>query len=234
VIDNDSTPPATQPLLSPTLDVVFKLLFARRPALLAGLLNPLLSHYGYAEAVEITVLNPEVSRETVNDKQIFLDIRALDDRGRQFDVEMQIQSETSYRERVLYYLTRLHAGQLGPGDGYSRLRPSLGVHFLNFTSFDDPERWLHRFEPRERSDPAERLTEQFALWFVELPKARRQLLARLAGVRPGQLLDWRIAFFNNPKAVMSTERQVSEIIREAVSELRALSAGACPATGRRP
>lgn len=52
----------TPPLLSPTLDVVFKCLFASEPVLLAELVNAVLLADGYAPVATL------VDRETVTQK----------------------------------------------------------------------------------------------------------------------------------------------------------------------
>ncbi|EMJ91627.1 PD-(D/E)XK nuclease family transposase domain protein, partial [Leptospira alstonii serovar Sichuan str. 79601] len=53
---------------------------------------------------EITILNPELSGELPNDKRSYLDIRAKDETGRNFHVEIQVAHENSFVKRSLYYL----------------------------------------------------------------------------------------------------------------------------------
>lgn len=81
---------------------------------------------------------------------------------------MQTQPRPAQRERVLYYWSRLYAGQLARGDGYGDLRPCAVVLILGFEALDSA-RFHSIFEVRERHDHA-LFSDQLALHVVELPK----------------------------------------------------------------
>ena len=68
--------------LNPRLDVVFKLLLApkRNRGILIALLNDVLQPKQPIASVE--VMNPEIKKETVNDRGIFLDIPLSESRRR--------------------------------------------------------------------------------------------------------------------------------------------------------
>ena len=159
-------------LLPPKLDVVFKCLFASEPILLVDLINAVLQTDGYPPAVHLQVLNPDIDRDTITAKQIILDIRAVDASGRQFNIEIQLQGRIAYIQRAIFYLSRLHSAQLSPGQGYDQIQPTLGIHLLDFVIDSDTATWHHCFEWRERQRPQWRLSDQQALWLIELPKAR--------------------------------------------------------------
>lgn len=152
-----------KPLLSPTLDLVFKRLLVSNLDLLLDLLNQVLSGYGYHLLTRIEVRNPEISPELVHAKLIVLDIHAEDDRGRDFDIEMQSQSHAAYPNRSAYYLAKLYAQQLEQGASYADLQGALGVHFLDFKLFPKEPEGQFCFEWRAREDPDLRLNDQLAL-----------------------------------------------------------------------
>src|ERR1700757_3088534 len=70
----------------------------------------------------LKMLNPFNPKEALDDKLSILDIKARDQSGRQFNVEMQILSSRYYEKRILYYWAKLHQQQLHEGENYLVLR----------------------------------------------------------------------------------------------------------------
>lgn len=61
--------------------------------------------------VGVDILNPFNDRETATDKLSILDIKARDQDGVQFNVEMQMLL-LAFTSRIAFYLSRLHSSQL--------------------------------------------------------------------------------------------------------------------------
>jgi predicted transposase/invertase (TIGR01784 family) len=162
-----------KPLLTPKLDLVFKLLLTGDPAILLDLVNTVLASPEHLHIQSLEVKNPTILPEELDKKFIILDILAVDDRHRRYDIEMQVQSYGRYPERTLYYLSKLYAGQLDAGEDYTLLHPVIGIHFLDYEQFPTETAWQWSFELRDRRDPAVRLTDHFLLHLVELPKFER-------------------------------------------------------------
>jgi predicted transposase/invertase (TIGR01784 family) len=102
-------------LLTPKLDIVFKLLFTRDTDILLDLVNCVLAYPEQVHIHELDVKNPTVLPEELTEKFIILDILAIDEARRQYDIEMQVQRYSVYPERALYYLCRLYGNQLNSG-----------------------------------------------------------------------------------------------------------------------
>lgn len=122
-------------VLDPTLDVVFKLLFTAEPggtevliALLEAVLEP------STPIVGVEIIDPAIPRELVDDKRVVLDLLVLFADGTKVDIEMQARDHLGFRERVLFYASRVFTRQLGAGDAYDGLRPVISVVLL---AFDD-------------------------------------------------------------------------------------------------
>src|SRR6266571_131784 len=100
--------------IDPTVDYAFKYVFGREATvpilidLLDGVLDPPPGH----RIRDLELLNPFNAKEALDDKLSILDIKARDQSGRQFNVEMQILSTRSYKKRILYYRAKLHQQQL--------------------------------------------------------------------------------------------------------------------------
>jgi predicted transposase/invertase (TIGR01784 family) len=118
--------------LDPTLDVVFKMLFATPGSkdclisLLSAVLRPVVP------ISDIEILNPDIPKQDLHDKGIILDIlvRLVD--GSQIDVEMQARRRAAFPKRVLFYWARRYSSQIGPGAGYEELRPVIMVVFTSY------------------------------------------------------------------------------------------------------
>src|ERR1700758_4619819 len=88
---------------------------------------------------EIELLNPFNPKEALDDKLSILDIKARDQSGRQFNVEMQLLAFRYYEKRIVYY-----AGQLHQGEDYVRLQPTISISFLDHVLFPHvPDYHLH-------------------------------------------------------------------------------------------
>src|SRR5437899_12686107 len=128
------------PGIDPKVDYAFKRLFGRPPnlALPIHLVNAVLqarSHERLLRVVELELLNPFNDKDYLDDKLSILDIKARDQSGRQFNIEMQLLANPYFRQRVPYYWARLHQSQLQEGQDYSALRPTLSICFVNTPLF---------------------------------------------------------------------------------------------------
>ena len=155
-------------LLSPTLDVVFKLLFIREDSkdLLISLINSVLQ--SPVPVRDITIKNPELPQNRPGDKGIFMDILAELDNGQFVDVEMQMLKKPALPERALFYWSRICNEQLQKGQGYDKLRPATVILFLDFNLFDDtPCHSIYRVLEEKTHRPFSNL---LAIHTVEFPK----------------------------------------------------------------
>lgn len=134
-------------LLDPKLDVVFKLLFTREEQLLRAMLEAILGE----PIVSLRVLNPELPGNLSGDKGIVLDIRVELASGKRVDVEMQSRLHAALAERFLYYGARDYADQLGHGDNYELLTPTVVIVWSVERLFPGLEEFHSVFELRERA-----------------------------------------------------------------------------------
>jgi predicted transposase/invertase (TIGR01784 family) len=155
-------------LLDPTLDVIFKSLFANanNRDILVALLTDVLKPKVPIGTVE--VLNPEIPKDLPADKGIVLDIHVRLTDGRYIDVEMQSEIHKGLAKRFLYYWARLHAMQLTVGDRYEKLCPTVSVIILR-ESLLPIARAHSKFRVLETETGYE-LTDGLDMHFVELSK----------------------------------------------------------------
>ncbi len=208
-------------LLNPKNDLVFKLLFSTDEEILADLINCVLAFPEHHRITSAMVKNPVVSPEEAAKKFIILDIHAIDETGREFDIEMQVRKYAAYPRRAAYYLCRLYAGQLNAGDEYGELKPAVGIHFLDFELFPESPDFHYRFMFRDEQKPEIVLTNDLALHIIELPVFERKM--RENAKTP--LREW-LRFFNHADEEGETMKQnaANPMIRKAVGVLEGLSA----------
>ena len=157
--------------IDPKVDYAFKRVFGREENrnVLLHLLNALLEDSLPQKIREVELLNPFSDRDAENDKLSVLDIKARDEAGREYLIEMQLFTHASFPERLLYYGAKHYSQQISEGEKYSRLRPVIVICFVNATLFPKMPGYHSRFE---LIDPKHggRFTDQFMIHVVELPK----------------------------------------------------------------
>ncbi len=161
-------------LLTPKLDYVFKKLFTADMEILIDLLNTVLELPERRQITSVTIKNPQILPEQITEKYIILDILAIDNRQRHYDIEMQSQKFDAYPQRMFYYLSRTYADQLVAGEAYDELLPVFGIHFLDYDMFPRRKAFCFHFELRDVRYPKLRLTDHFGLYLFELPKVDKQ------------------------------------------------------------
>ena len=180
-------------LLTPKLDLVFKLLFTRDTEILLDLVNTVLEFPEHLHIQSLKVKNPFILPEEITEKVIILDIQAIDEKGSQYDVEMQVRNYAFYPERTLYYLSSMYASQLDSGEQYASLKPVIGIHFLDYEQFPEYQDFHFCFELCDVRYPELRFTEDLSLYIFELPKFEKKQCTEQWGEK---LFEW-LHFFNH-------------------------------------
>jgi predicted transposase/invertase (TIGR01784 family) len=210
----------TYKLLDIKNDAVFKFFFSRpsnRP-LLISFLETMLEPQSPIDSVEI--LNPALDAEMVGDKMSILDLLIRLKNGLKIDVEMQMAGTDGYRQRILYYWSKLHQSQLQTGDTYVKLMPTYSVSVLNYKEFEDNGDDIHSiFELRERQNGS-LYSPDLQLHFLELPKYKQWKKKMLSNsnqaiLQKYKLLDYWSRFF---RASSSTEKELEEIMKEPIMD----------------
>ncbi len=160
--------------IDPKVDYAFKRVFGdqRNADILIHLINAILQRQD--PVVSVDILNPFNDKDFSEDKLTVLDIKARDQVGNLFNVEMQLLLPQHFRSRVLYYWAALYRQQLQEGESYSRLRPTISICLINHKLFREVDDYCLDF----RLVNQEHLlcfSEHLQLYVLELPKFQRQL-----------------------------------------------------------
>lgn len=151
------------------LDIIFKKLFTDEgnQHLLQAYLSDTLG-IPYDSIENLVVLNSEIMPDSITEKYSRMDIR-MKANGRLINVEMQIKDEGDYKDRSLYYLSKLYSNQLKSGDGYGKLNQCISINVLNFILFDEWTDFHSSFRMREDKRNSV-LTDNFIAHYFELKK----------------------------------------------------------------
>jgi predicted transposase/invertase (TIGR01784 family) len=98
--------------INPKIDLVFKKLFGseENKDILLSLINAVLPETQQISTLEIK--NPYNVSDYAEGKLSILDIKAEDENGNLYDIEMQIKGTTFYGKRTLYYWAKVFGSQL--------------------------------------------------------------------------------------------------------------------------
>lgn len=150
------------------LDIIFKAMFGRKENenLLADFLSRLLE-IPRASIQHIIMDNVELMPDNYADKFSRVDLKMQVDE-RLVNVEMQISNESDFRERTLYYWSKIYSSELKSGETYGKLRETICINIVNFNLFDCKEFHSH-FQILEKTRH-EILTNKLGIHFFELKK----------------------------------------------------------------
>jgi predicted transposase/invertase (TIGR01784 family) len=115
-------------------DIAFRKIFGnqKKSIVLISFLNAVLELEGQNRISKITILNPYLLPRIAGEKSSIIDVRATDQRGRQFIVEMQVADKKGFEKRVQFYTSRDYSMQIEKGEDYPKLKPTYFVGILNF------------------------------------------------------------------------------------------------------
>ena len=187
--------------VNPKIDLVFKKLFGseENKDILMSLINAILPYH--QQIAKLSLKNPYNVSDYAEGKLSILDIKAEDEKGIRYDIEMQIKGTGFYGKRTLYYWAKMFGSQLdytpeeqeeqAKGAGYPDLKKCIVISLMDFNFFDDAK--YHRFFTLKdgQTNEIHKDLDYLDLYFIELKKSKKQ-------IQPAQtILERWISFLNN-------------------------------------
>ncbi len=156
--------------LDPKSDLVFKKIFGQHPDLLKDFLNAILPLPEGCVIESLTYLPTENVPEVAFSKYSIVDVRCVDNHGRHFIVEMQIQWINDFIKRMLFNTASTYVRQLKKGEMYQQLSPVYGVALIDDV-FTSEQEWFHHYQMTNAHDKTKNL-DDIQLVLIELPKLK--------------------------------------------------------------
>jgi predicted transposase/invertase (TIGR01784 family) len=150
------------------IDFAFRKIYGKpgNEICLISLLNAVLRFVDPVVSVEY--LNPFGIKDFETDKLVCVDVKATDQRGRVFIVEIQIVVQSSFAKRAVFYACEAYTDQLRAGQGYGDLKATYSICLLMRNLWDD-EQLHHQFRLVDR-ESGRVLEESIEIHTVELAK----------------------------------------------------------------
>ena len=117
-----------------TNDIAFRKIFGNenKKISLISFLNAVLAFPEGKKVVDVTIVNPYQLPKLSGGKSTIVDVKAKDEKGNNFIVEMQVAEVKDFDSRVLYYASQSYTDQIERGDEYNKLNPTFFIGILNF------------------------------------------------------------------------------------------------------
>jgi predicted transposase/invertase (TIGR01784 family) len=204
--------------ISPKVDYAFKHLFGRestRPILI-NLIDSVLNPRPGQEIQNVELLNPFNPKEALDDKLSILDVKARDQSGRQFNVEMQMLAFPYYEKRILYYWAKFYQQHIHEGQDYLDLKATISISFLDHLLFPRVPDYHLRFRLLEESHHFP-FAADIEFHVLELPKFTKSADELVSG------LDIWLYFFCHAEKMdidaLPAALQQHPLVRRALEEL---------------
>ena len=159
------------------LDLTFKKAFnpdTQNKVCLIELLNALLEGEIDEPIEDVQSRDKEHNDGSNENRTTIFDLHCVDSKNRKFIIEVQIAKQENIVNRAIYYAAQTVVSQGDRGRGYKYgLDPVITVVFMEFSVFDEQDKYLRKAMLREKDGT--RISRTLNFVFVELPKFRKKL-----------------------------------------------------------
>jgi predicted transposase/invertase (TIGR01784 family) len=154
--------------VDPKTDIAFKKIFGNdaHKSILIEFLNEILELD--APIVSVTINNAYQVPRLKGLKETTLDVKATDKLKREFIVEMQVEKESAFVKRAVYYSAKSYSQQLKKAQKYHLLKPVIFLGILNFSIFEHDDVISRHLILNKKTQQHDLKDLEFN--FIELPK----------------------------------------------------------------
>lgn len=156
-------------------DIAFRKIFGNenRKEALISFLNAILDFHGDQRITQVIILNPYQLPKLKGGKVTIIDVKATDQVGRTYIVEMQVGDIDGFEKRVLFYSSKSYSDQIKRADFYRKLRPVIFIGILDFEHTEN-KKYISRSQVRD-IETGEQTIKDMEFTFIELPKFKLEL-----------------------------------------------------------
>ena len=124
-----------------TNDVAFRKIFGNenKKASLISFLNSVIELPDGNIIADVRIMNPYQLPKLNSGKTTIVDIKATDENGNTFIVEMQVAEIANFDKRILYYTSQSYVDQIEKGDNYQKLSPAYFIGIMEFNISKNPK-----------------------------------------------------------------------------------------------
>lgn len=151
-------------------DIAFRKIFGNenRKEVLISFLNAVLLLGDDKKIVSVDILTPYQLPALKGGKVTIVDVKAKDQSGKNYIVEMQVAEVDDFDKRVLYYASKSYSSQIDRGDLYEKLNPIFFIGILDFEVTQNKD-YISRHKVID-IEIGENFIKDIEFNFIELPK----------------------------------------------------------------
>ena len=160
---------------NPKIDFAFKKLFGseQNKDLLISLINSIISEDEKIKAVQLR--NPYNLADYREGKMSILDIKAEDEKGYWYNIEMQIGEDLNFDKRSIYYWSKMVTEQLSEGMMFKHLNKTISINILDFNIVESNPNYHNLYKILNiETGNNDNMPDMFELHYIELKKFRKQ------------------------------------------------------------
>ena len=208
-------------------DYVFKRIFGKggNEKILKSLLEAILK----INIQKIEIKNPEIPKESIEEKLSILDIKAEINENTIVDIELQVGNTTAIERRLVVYNAKLIAGEIKVSEKYQTAKDTIVICIINdnvvkrnaylslaMLKYEKTEEIRYVNMGYEKEE--EYLTDMVKYYIIELPKFKRKK------PKVADLLEKWLYVIGGDQKMMEEYKKENEEIKEAVEQLKEMSA----------
>ena len=123
---------------------------------------------------EVEILTPFNYKENYEDKETIADVKCITQNGTVVIIEIQLQGNSRFPERILYYWASNYSKLLKHGEKYDVLTPVISINLLNF-NLDDADN-IHSCYMIYDTFNQRLLTDHLQIHIIEIKKFKSNSL----------------------------------------------------------
>ena len=207
-------------ILSPKLDLIFKLLFGTEGSIeiLTDFLLSVLK-LSPSEYDKITIANPFLLQEYKGGKLGILDVKLTLKSGKVINIEIQVDPMPAMKSRILFYTSKLVIEQIGESDPYDKIKRVISIVITDHPLIEESDKFHHQFGLYDLENKV-LLTDILEIHTLEIPKARKHF----DEAQDTQLLNWMKFLDAKTEEELNVLAQKNPVMKKATLRLLELSA----------
>ena len=158
-----------------TNDIAFRKIFGNdsKKKSLISFLNAVIDLPKNNQIIDVEITNPYQLGKLSGGKSTIVDVKAKDEKGNIFIVEMQVAEFDYFHKRILYYTSQSYVSQIDKGVQYDKLKP---VYFIGILEFEigSNSNYFSRHKVLD-VETKEQVIQDIEFNFIELPKFEKTI-----------------------------------------------------------
>ena len=138
-------------------------------------------------------------------------------------MEMQVTYYEYWDERVIFYLTKMYAGQIKRGDSYEKLKKCIHVSILDFIHFPEDDTCYRTICLCDKKT-GKKYTDLLEIQVLELPKICGAKKGDSETAVANEIIKWMRFLGGKKREEFRKMAETDEYLSEAYEELKKLSA----------